>query len=368
MQLSIRLLGFLFLALCLQACSTRTEIFKETSGVIATESIAQLAPITLGGSEQWLLVRGVNKNNPVLLFLHGGPGSPYIGLANAFQSELEKHFVVVQWDQRGSGKSFPNTSASSMTVAQFEADTHELVLWLRQRFQRDKIYLLGHSWGTYLGLAEAQQHPENLYAYIGTGQMIDLVQQEQLSHNFVTERAKVEHNEKALKQLSEIGDPPYKNTVQGMNTKYSLLWEYGGMLEGETGPYPFVMAMLKAKEYSLLDISRFVRGMSFSLEQLANNEGENFWRLKAPDPTIGFQVPVYFITGEHDHVTPLVLIDAYVSALKAPQKGSFVLPNAGHFAFFTDPKPFARIMTRIVENTYQKTLPEPMLPLQSAKQ
>ncbi|MFX8907089.1 alpha/beta fold hydrolase, partial [Acinetobacter baumannii] len=83
-------------------------------------------------------------------------------LANAFQSELEKHFLVVQWDQRGSGKSFPNTSASSMTVAQFEADTHELVLWLRQHFQRDKIYLLGHSWGTYLGLAEAQQHPENL--------------------------------------------------------------------------------------------------------------------------------------------------------------------------------------------------------------
>ena len=159
----------------LKGCSASTGAFKDSSGRVDPEGIALLESVTLGGHRQWVLVRGADKTNPILLFLHGGPGSPYMGLAHAFQGDLEKHFVVVQWDQRGSGKSFPDTPPGSMTVDQFRADTHELVLWLRQRFHRDKIYLLGHSWGAFLGISEAKSHPENLYAYIGAGQMIDLV-------------------------------------------------------------------------------------------------------------------------------------------------------------------------------------------------
>ena len=360
MRLSHLLYFPFILVLFLQACSTRTEPFKDSAGRVDSEAIAFLEPVDLGGSRQWLLIRGANRSNPVLLFLHGGPGSPYIGLAHTFQSELEKHFVVVQWDQRGSGKSFPNTLPASMTVDQFHADTHELVLLLRQRFNREKIYLLGHSWGAFLGLAEAKKHPENLYAYIGAGQMIDLVKQEQLSHDFVTARAKAENNKKALKQLNEIGYPPYRDAAKGMEVKYSWLWEYGGMIEGETGPFPFVKALLKAKEYSLLDISRFVRGMSFSLQQLADNEGGNFWRLKAPDPATGFQVPIFFITGEHDRVTPAVLIAGYENALKAPMKQSFILKDAGHFAFFTDPQKFSAVVIDILDRTHpqrDRTLP-----------
>ncbi len=182
--------------------------------------------------------------------------------------------------------------------------------------------------------------------------MIDLVKQEQLSHDFVTERARTEKNGKALKQLGQIGYPPYRDAAKGMETKYSWLWKYGGMIEGETGPFPFVKALLKAKEYSLLDISRFVRGMSFSLQQLAENEGDGFWRLKAPDPAGGFQVPIFFVTGEHDRVTPAALIAEYENALKAPMKHSFILRNAGHFAFFTDPQQFSAVMVDILKRTY----------------
>ncbi len=354
MKPSALFLLFIATLLLLQGCSTGTGSFKDASGQVDPEGIALLESVTLGGHRQWLLVRGANNTNPILLFLHGGPGSPYIGLAHAFQGELEKYFVVVQWDQRGSGKSFPDTPPKSMTVDQFHADTHELVLLLRQRFHRDKIYLLGHSWGAFLGIVEAKNHPENLYAYIGAGQMIDLVTQEQLSHDFVTERARAGKNEKALQQLREIGYPPYRDAAKGMSVKYSWMWEYGGMIEGETGPFPFVKALLMAKEYSLLDISRFVRGMSFSLQQLADNEGENFWRLKAPDAATGFQVPIFFITDEHDRVTPVALVEKYESELHAPMKQSIVIKNAGHFAFFTDPQKFSAVMIDILNRTYSQ--------------
>ncbi|WP_137937375.1 alpha/beta hydrolase [Chitinivorax sp. B] len=346
-------LGSLLVAfgMLLQGCSSGTKSFTASAGRIDPDGIAYLEPVTLGGHQQWLLVRGANKSNPILLFLHGGPGSPYIGLAHKFQHELEKHFVVVQWDQRGSGKSFPDTPPGSMTVNQFHADTHELVLLLRQQFNRDKIYLLGHSWGSYLGIVEAKHHPENLYAYIGAGQMIDLVKQEQLSHDFVTERAKADGNEKALKQLNEIGYPPYKDTENGMNAKYSWLWEYGGMLDNETGPSPFVKALLTAKEYSLMDISRFVRGGSFSLRQFADNEGLGFWKLKVPDAASGFQVPIFFVTGEHDRVTPLSLIENYTKALHAPMKQSVVINNTGHFAFFAEPRKFSEAIIEVRNKT-----------------
>lgn len=339
------------LILILPGCSSYTEPIKNASGQIDPNGIASLEQTRLGGMQQWLLIRGANQVNPILLFLHGGPGSPYMGLSHAFQQELEKHFVVVQWDQRGSGKSLPNTPKQSMTVKQFQADTHELVLQLKDRFQRKKIFLLGHSWGAYLGLAEAKKHPENIYAYIGTGQMIDLIKQEQLSHQFVLERAKAESNNKAINELIEIGTPPYRQIVNGMETKYSWLWHYGGMIEGETGPAPFVKALIKSKEYSLLDINKFVSGMSFSLQNLADNEGENFWQLKAPAPDLEFNCPIYFVTGEHDYVTPASLIEKYANELRAPEKQSFIIKQAGHFAFFTNPHEFSNIVNEIRNRT-----------------
>lgn len=345
------LAALLLLVPALPGCAGRTAQFRDSGGEPDRDAIALLEPVTFGGSRQWLLIRGAQRNNPVLLFLHGGPGSPYMGLAHVFQRELEQHFVVVQWDQRGSGKSFADTPPASMNVAQFLADTHELVLLLRQRFQRDRIYLLGHSWGSYLGLAEAHRHPENLHAYIGTGQMIDLLAQERSSHGYVVARAEAEQNTRALQQLETIGPPPYRDTLAGMTVKYDWLWHYGGMLGDASSPSPFVWGLLQASEYSLLDKINFMRGMSFSLTQLARNEGEQFWRLQAPDPATPFQVPVFFINGELDRVTPTALVADYVQRLQAPAKELFVLPGADHFAFFSQPDTFTARLREIRDRT-----------------
>ena len=334
----------------LQACSSRTEPFKELVGQPDNESIAVLEPVEIGGMRQWVLMRGEHVLNPVLLVLHGGPGSPTLPLAHAYQRELEKHFVVVQWDQRGSGKSYADTPPDSMTMARLQDDTHELVLWLRRRFEREGLYLLGHSWGSLLGLAEARKHPENLYAYIGAGQIIDLARQERMSHELAVERARAEHDENLLLALEALGPPPHADAAAGLRLKYGALWKYRAMLDDTTSPWPLLQTVLRSSEYSLPDVVRYVQGASSALERLAANEGPRFWELKAPDPE-GFEVPVFFITGDKDPVTPLELVDRYAGRLQAPMKQSFVLKDAGHFAFLTDPQPFAEAMLDILRRT-----------------
>lgn len=315
------------------------------------KGIALLEPVQLGGTRQWLLIRGEDRHAPVLLFLHGGPGTPYMGFAHSFQKELEKYFVVVQWDQRGSGKSLPGTPRESITVKQFEADTHELVLALCERFSTERIYLAGHSWGAYLGLTEARRHPDNLRAFIGIGQLIDLVRQETLSHEYLLEEAARRQRRKALAALERIGYPPYQEAAHDLGVKYSWMWKFGCMLSGRRGPSPLVRAMLLARTYSLHDMARFVRGSSFTLEELARNEGENFWKLRAPDPAEPFEVPIFFIMGTRDRVTPMSLVAEYADTLTAPMKAIYPLEGAGHFAFLEDQPGFVRAMRRILTLT-----------------
>ncbi|NML18746.1 alpha/beta fold hydrolase [Azohydromonas caseinilytica] len=338
------------LLLLLQACTSRTEPYKELIGQPDNESIAVLEPVDIGGMRQWVLMRGEHVLNPVLLVLHGGPGDPSMGLAHAYQRELEKHFVVVQWDQRGSGKSYADTPPDTMTLERLQADTHEMVLWLLKRFEREGIYLLGHSWGSHLGLAEARKHPENLYAYIGTGQIIDLQQQEQLSHELALDRARAQGDDRMLDALEELGPPPYADAAAGLRLKYGALWKYRLMLDDASSPWSLLPTLLRSPEYSLPDVLHYVQGLSSALERLAAGEGTRFWQLKAPAPE-GFEVPVFFISGDKDPVTPLALVDEYTGRLQAPMKQSYVLKDAGHFAFFTDPEPFAEAMLDILRRT-----------------
>lgn len=349
----LALLMLLALLLVQAGCCTHRAPRSLVTGKPGHAGIALQESVQLGGSQQWLLIRGADLSKPVLLFIHGGPGSPYMGFSHEFQAALEQNFVVVQWDQRGAGKSYSGTAPESMKVEQFLSDTHELVLHLKQRFQRDRIYLLGHSWGAYLGLQEAWKHPENLYAFVGTGQMIDLVEQERLSHRWALQQAQARQDDGATQELEALGEPPYADPVKGMNAKYEWLWTYGGMMEGQTGPSPFVKGMFCSPDYSLVDIYHFIRGSSFSVQQLARNEGSGFWQLRAPGPGARFGVPVYFIAGEQDRVTPTSLVQSYAQSMTAPDKQVFLIPGAGHFAFYTHPERFNEAMLEVLKQTRQ---------------
>lgn len=150
-----------------------TAPIKDANREIIPRSIASLEKIKLGGMDQWILIRGNDVSNPVLLWLHGGPGAAQMPIAHHFDKNLEKDFIVVHWDQRGAGKSNPKDfDEQTMTFEQFITDAHELTQYLKRRFNTEKIYLVGHSWGTQLGIKMVQLYPEDYFAYIGIGQAV----------------------------------------------------------------------------------------------------------------------------------------------------------------------------------------------------
>ena len=159
-----------------------TDILANARKIVSDNGVEELLPLQVNGTTQWISVRGRDRHNPILLYLHGGPGSPTMPEAYLFQSPWEDFFTVVQWDQRGTGKTYAANDAAALantiTIDQMDADTVEVIQQLRTRYHKEKIFLLGHSWGSALGLRIAQEHPEWLYAYIGVGQMINAAQSE----------------------------------------------------------------------------------------------------------------------------------------------------------------------------------------------
>src|SRR5438067_2891415 len=182
--------------------------------ITAPNSIDEGRYVEIGGIEQWITIRGEDRKNPVLLFLHGGPGDAtnpwgYAGFRNWL-----KYFTVVQWDQRGAGRTFGRNAAataSSITIERMVQDGVELSELLSKRLQKDKIVLVGHSWGSTLGVFMAKARPELFYAFVGTGQVADPTRNYAVAHAALVERASREGNTRALQELNEVGPPPYKD-------------------------------------------------------------------------------------------------------------------------------------------------------------
>jgi proline iminopeptidase len=184
--------------------------------ITSPKGIDSLERVRIGGIDQWIQVRGQDVNNPILLFIHGGPGSAFIPLAGSFQDPWEKYFTVVQWDQRGAGKTYASNDRelqrSSMNIPQMQQDTLEVANYLRARFNRTKIFVLGHSWGSVLGLWLAQEHPEVMYAYVGTGQVINMAQNDQVAYQDALQQAHKRQNGQAIQELESLA--PYPRSKQ----------------------------------------------------------------------------------------------------------------------------------------------------------
>src|SRR5690242_10794352 len=165
-------------AACIAAyCYVTGREIASRRAIHSPDGIDLLERVQIGGIDQWIEIRGQSVKNPILLFIHGGPGSAFMPMSRTFQDPWEKYFTVVQWDQRGAGKTYSSNSKEvqrkTINMARMNADTLEVVNYLRKRFGREKIYVLGNSWGSVLRLYLAHEHPELLYAYIGVGQATD---------------------------------------------------------------------------------------------------------------------------------------------------------------------------------------------------
>ncbi len=318
-----------------------------TPAIAGEASIASLEKIELGNMEQWILVRGQNTTNPVLLWLHGGPGAAQMPVARYFNSALEEHFIVVHWDQRGAGKSNPsNFDESTMTFDQYLSDAHELTLYLKSRFGQDKIYLVGHSWGSQLGIRLAQIYPQDYYAYIGVGQVVNFRRAQEIGYDWLLHQVK---DKSSLSKLKSLGRPPFTDHVEFVRY-IKLVDAFGGGFD--VGFARLAWITLCAPEYNLRDVTAWLRG--------SNRGSGPMWytsiyqSFDAMKEISRLELPVYFFVGIHDYNTPMTLVKNYYKSLNALKgKELVIFESSAHTPFMGEAEKFNQGLIRVLSETYK---------------
>jgi pimeloyl-ACP methyl ester carboxylesterase len=333
------------IAVWLSQAFAMTPPIRGANGEILPNSIASLETVTLGGSEQWLTIRGKDTSNPVLLFLAGGPGGSELAWTRNYLSALEDHFVVVNWDQPGAGKSFAAVDIATLTPERYLSDAHELTLILRERFNQDKIYVLGESWGTILGTWLVQQYPELFHAYIASAQMVYTTRNDQMGYEFALQYALQDGNTALVEQLQATGAPPYAD-----------FWTYAGYLNvlnsymyarasGENGGNNNrLFDILTAPEYGLVDKVNWVRGLDQVFTAVYPRLGEIDMPTNAPR----LNVPAYYIEGRWDVNAMASLVEEYFEGLEAPHKRLIWFDYSGHTPLYEEPNRFVDVLVNTV--------------------
>jgi len=308
-----------------------------TPAIHGPNSVASLERLRIGGVDQYVLIRGNDASLPVLLFLHGGPGMPAMYLAHAFQRELEKEFVVVQWDRRAAGKSYREDISSTLTTEQLIADTVELTNVLRGRFHHYRIYLVGHSWGTYLGMLVIARHPELYRAYVGIGQLARSSPIPGIQDEYIRQSARRIGDQDAIKELEE----------KGASVRETLLFKFGGEIHSAKSFMPLLLTGLAAPEYSLRDARNIPKGVSLYSRNFVYDSISG----ELMDVVRQVEIPVYFFTGRYDYTDPFTLTEQYFSAINAPEKHIVWFEESAHFPFYEEPVAFARQMRVVLTAT-----------------
>ncbi len=330
---------------------THTPAFVDQQGQVLPHSIAEVERVDINGLSQWTLTRARDLSNPVLLVLHGGPGASEFALFRAYNSALEDHFVVVHWEQRGTGKSFdPDTPVHSMNPEQFIADLDQLVDHLRAKFGRERIALLGHSWGSIMGTIYSARYPQKLSGYIGTGQIADMRANEQVSYEFALAQARQRSHEEAIAELEEIGPPPY-SAEKTLQQRHWLNEFGGGVMHKDFSMPKLIWTSLSGPEVNLFDLVSYLRGATFTLEHM----WDDVLAINLDQTYLTFEVPVFFMLGRHDFQTPAPLAQAYFERLQAPDKALFYFEQSAHSPPWEEPDLFLEVM---VETIKPRLLPD----------
>lgn len=278
--------------------------------------------LVVGGIKQFVTFKGNDRSKPLLLFLHGGPGNSVMGYSNKFTNKLVEHFVVVQWDQRESGRTLElNKSPLPLSPQLFADDTNDIIEMLLGQFQQKKLFLAGHSWGTYLGFCIAKEYPELLYAYIAICPMVNQLESERIILDLMNAKAKETNNKTELEELAKVAIP----FANGEQLYYHRKWlqDYSGNKFRATKEY------VEAWADTWLPVFN---------EASKENLFESGKELKCP---------VYFFVGRKDFQTNSEITNQYYHQLKAPKKGLFWFENVGHSIPSAEPKLMQQI---IVEN------------------
>jgi pimeloyl-ACP methyl ester carboxylesterase len=298
----------------------------------------------IGSVDQWISLRSADVKNPILLFLHGGPGTAQISFSRKPQRSLERQFLVVNWDQRGAGRSYSRSlRREDMTIERFVLDAEELVQALLRQFGQPKLYLVGHSWGSIIGARLAAKRPDLVLAYIGIGQVVDMKRGEELSYRFTLAEAERLGNAKAVRELLRIGHPPYRNLHDAGVQRKWLTRLHGATAKGT--PLGTLFRNLSVRDTRPFDIVRFIRGAMFSLSCLEELQNEVNLQNDVPE----LNLPVFFCTGRRDYNVPFELVVEYVENLRAPRKEIIWFERSGHLPNFEEPEKFCDFCSSLLE-------------------
>ena len=301
-----------------------TPAIKGADGQPLPNSIALLEKVEINGTEQWISLRGHDVNKPILLNLGmGGPGGGGFATRSLFEP-LEKDFVVVSWDEPGTGKSYHAVPISTLTVDRFIEDAYSLTLYLRERFHQEKIYVYGVSWSSIIGIKLVQQHPELFYAYISNGQMVNTTENDILGYEFALEYLTKKGATQTLEALRRNGPPPY--TGENVTARYVAYLDELNVYMGMprlTVIVPIVPFF--APEYGYLDKINHTRGIIDSFDAIYPQLADLDFVTQAPK----LDVPVYLFVGRYDVNAMYTIVEKYYNVLEAPRK-ELIWLDGGH--------------------------------------
>ncbi|HUX53799.1 MAG TPA: alpha/beta hydrolase [Williamwhitmania sp.] len=318
--------------------SKSKEIIRSLDTIVNPNGIQEYFQTNIGGIEQSVYVRGQNKNNPIIIFVHGGPASPMAPLAWAFQRPFEEYFTIVQYDQRAAGKTFLKNDTvnlgNTLTIDQYANDLIQLTDFIRKKYNKRKVILLGHSWGTIVSMTAVLKRPDLFYAYVGVGQVINAMDNERISFEYALKEAQKRHDTIAFAELQAIAPYPGNLPLTVKRVLVARKWAqyYGGLAAYRNNTDYYFMLPLLSPVYSKSDVDGITKGIDFTLPILLP-------KLLSVDfkPIKKFPIPIFMFMGRHDYTTPSEPTSEWINQVKAPIKEGVWFENSAHLIPIEEP-------------------------------
>lgn len=347
MLILLIILGIIIILIALTIAIFRT--YHSYKAKIDTENaIQESIYVKIGDIEQYLQIRGEDSENPVILWLHGGPGFPLTYLNYYYQTGLEKDYTIVCWEQRGCGRTYyRNESNDKMNIEQMLADTDEIIDYLRERFGQEKIIIIGQSWGTVLGMNYIHIHPEKVVAYIGVGQVTNFSRGKIYAAECAIKKATDNKNNKdanllkyGIKQLTTT-DNIEKLDVKSLEEMITISIKYL-KCDGEMSGFEQIFSALTSPEMSWNDAKWFLFASNTQniISSQSNLVDYMYFQFDVMDFANEYDVPICFIQGDSDWITPTDMVADYYSTVSLKEKELIIINNAGHTPFLDNPEQF----------------------------
>ena len=311
-------------------------------------SISELKQIEINGSKHEVMIRGNDRENPVVIFVHGGPGCPETHYVRKYQDLLEQDFTIIQYNQRGAGKSFHfSEDYSNLSINLLVDDLLALTDYVRNELKTDEIILVGHSFGSMVGIKAAYQAPEKYIGYIGIGQVGDFWAGELEVLEYCLAQATAQNK---LKDVKAIEANRESILAHRESFQRKFVWKYGGAVRLINEKQDMVAGLLLNPEYNLWDAIRYAAGLRVSDNAL--------WRevklSNLPQEVPELKIPCYFLSGRYDYLTPIQNANNYLNTIKAPAKEFVVFEDSAHFPHFEEKENFYRLLMELYKNDFLK--------------